>query len=134
MSNPRPVRILLRLARAMFPAAFALCSALAQTPEITAVVNGMSFTPAVAPGGAVAVFGKNLSVSTQTCSPTQGLLPTVCGGAQVTFGGKAAAAYFVSASQLMVQAPFEAPPGRVDVVVQVQRSPQTTVASTPFAV
>jgi uncharacterized protein (TIGR03437 family) len=103
--------------------------AIAQTPTVSSVVNGFSFTPALAPGGAALIFGRNLATGTQatTCpgASSASTLATTCAGVSVTFGGKPAAMIYVLSTQLLVQVPFEAQTGPADVVVQVKTDTQT---------
>lgn len=81
----------------------------ANAPVISAVVNGASYQPRIVPGSWVTIQGQNLSGVTRTWSAadfTNGpALPTNLSGVQVTFNGEPAAIYYVSPTQLNVQAP-----------------------------
>ncbi len=110
----------------------ALSSALAQTPALPAnsVVNGASFRPvteangAIAPGTIVAIFGTNLASETQVALSVP--LSTTLGQTSVTFGGTAAPLFFVSATQINAQVPFEVTTGAGTVAVQVRRGSATS--------
>jgi uncharacterized protein (TIGR03437 family) len=98
------------------------------------VVNGASFTPgqAVAPGSEVAIFGSSLAANTVPASTVP--LSMSLSDASVTFNGVPAALYFVTASQINAQMPWNALPanqipGSVNVVVT-----RGGVASAPVAV
>ena len=91
----------------------------AQVPVVFegGVVNGASFRPSNAPGGAVAqgslvsIFGSNLATATGGAVTVP--LPTVIFGTRVTIGGQAASLFFVSAGQINAQVPWGAPTGTV---------------------
>jgi uncharacterized protein (TIGR03437 family) len=60
----------------------------------------------IAPGEIIAIFGQGMGPTTPTVATvTNGALPTSLAGVQVTFNGKAAPLYFVSAGQINVIAP-----------------------------
>ena len=69
------------------------------------VVNAASFQPALAPGAIVSLFGNRLAPAPAT--PAGGALPTSLGGTSVTINGQLAPLFFVSASQINFQCPFE---------------------------
>ena len=97
---------------------------LAQAPVVFegGVVNGASFRPSNAPGGAVAqgsiisIFGSDLGSATGASVSLP--LPTVILGTQVIIGGQPAPLFFVSAGQINAQVPWDAPTGTVQVTVE----------------
>jgi len=84
-------------------------AAFANAPVITGVVNGASFQSGIVPGSWVTIQGRNLSGVSRTWNVADfgpgSALPTSLSGVQVTFEGKPAAIYYVSPTQLNVQAP-----------------------------
>lgn len=100
-------------------------------PTISAggVVNAASFTPKVAPGALVSIFGNDMATGTVSASSVP--LPTELAGTSVKIGGKDAPLVFVSAGQINAQVPFEVAEGsNVPVVVKVNgvSSPAGSVA------
>ena len=87
-------------------------------PVITGVVNGASFQPGVASGSWVTITGSNLSSVTATWEKAivDGRLPTALDGVSVSLGGKPGYIYYVSPTQINLQAP-DLDPGVVTVVV-----------------
>jgi uncharacterized protein (TIGR03437 family) len=80
-------------------------------PSIGGVANGASFTQAFAPGEILSVFGTKLAPATAIA---QGLpLPTMLAGTVVTINGIPAPLYYVSATQLNIQIPYEVPANSV---------------------
>ncbi len=75
------------------------------TPAIAGVANGASFKPTFAPGSILSIFGSQLSPSTQSASSVP--LPISTLGVAVLVNGIAAPLYYVSATQLNVQIPYE---------------------------
>ncbi len=96
------------------------------------VVNAASFRPAtdpngaIAPGAIVAIFGSNLAPGSRLATTLP--LPTNLFDTQVTFNGTAAPLFYVSATQINAQAPFEVTTGTATVVVQ--RGGSTSAAQT----
>jgi uncharacterized protein (TIGR03437 family) len=82
---------------------------LANAPVVTGVVNGATFQSGIVPGSWVTIQGQNLAGVTRswnTSDFTHGsALPVNLSGVQVTFNGQPAAIYYVSPTQLNVQAP-----------------------------
>ncbi len=78
-------------------------------PVITSVVDGASFRPGIVAGSWVTIQGANLSDVTRTWAEADftnsNALPTNLSGVQVKINGLAAAVYYVSPTQLNVQAP-----------------------------
>jgi uncharacterized protein (TIGR03437 family) len=90
------------------------------TPRINSALNGASFAtsgPGVAPGSIISLFGERLATATAGASATP--LPTTLGGASVTIAGRAAPLFYVSATQVNAQVPYETPTGQAAVVVAV---------------
>lgn len=87
------------------------------------VVNAASFSGAgVAPGEIAAIFGTGLGPGmpvNNTGFDATGALPTTLGGVTVTFDGVGAPLFFVNASQINLQVPFEIA-GRASTRVSVQ--------------
>jgi uncharacterized protein (TIGR03437 family) len=79
------------------------------TPTISAggVVNGASFLPGVVPGSWLTIKGSNLATVTDTWEKAivNGKLPTTLDGVSVTVGSQPAFVYFISPTQINVQAP-----------------------------
>ena len=91
-------------------------------PTITGVVNGASFQPGFESGSWVTIQGSNLSNTNPgriwTASEiVNGNLPTSLDGTSVTIDGKPAFVYYISPTQLNVQAPTDSATGPVPVVV-----------------
>jgi len=89
--------------------------------ETNGVTNGASFAPGVVSGSWTTIFGTNLSPSTMDWSGAilDGVLPTILDGVSVTIDGKPAFVYFISPTQLNVQAPdLEGKTGPVQVIVK----------------
>lgn len=77
-------------------------------PFVTGVVNSATFQPGVVPGSWVSITGANLSDVTRlwTSSDFSGTnLPTDLSGVEVTIGGQPAAVYYISPTQINIQAP-----------------------------
>ncbi len=78
----------------------------AQTPTVSAVANGASYSPLVSPGAFVAIFGAHFGDTNANTS--------------VSVGGLNAPVYFVSRNQMNVQFPFELRSGPTTLTVAVQ--------------
>jgi uncharacterized protein (TIGR03437 family) len=87
------------------------------TPAISnnGVVNTANFTPAVAPGGLISVFGRNLS---QNGAASGSPLPTVMGGACVTLNNAALPVLATSSGQINAEIPSTLAAGRYPLVVR----------------
>jgi uncharacterized protein (TIGR03437 family) len=83
--------------------AAALCLAATQ-PVVSAVLNGASYSAAIAPGCWVAIFGADLAVSPQNAS---GTLSTTLAGVSVSVAGLAAPLLYVSPNQINALIPPE---------------------------
>ncbi len=91
-----------------------------QLPTITSVVNGASFQPGIAAGSWVTIRGANLASTTRTWRDDEivnGKLPISLDGVSVKINNRDAAVYFISPTQLNVQAPSDAALGDVPVTV-----------------
>ncbi|MBI3696856.1 MAG: hypothetical protein HY238_18720, partial [Acidobacteria bacterium] len=99
----------------------ALLRAQAPVVEARGVVNGVTFELApstVAPGGIFNVYGFNLASGTAVASAVP--LPVSLGSpaVEVTVNGRSAPLYFVSATQINAQVPWETEAGAAQVLVR----------------
>ena len=102
-------------------------------PAITksgVVTSGTTLTTAES-GSWVTIYGTNLAPTIQdwTSSIVNGVLPTMLSGVSVTIDGKPAYVYYISPSQINVQAPDDPAAGQVNVAVTTPlgTSPTATV-------
>ncbi len=89
-------------------------------PIVSSIVNGASFTPGIADGAWISILGTNLASTSRVWKAEEilnGKLPTTLDGVSVTVDGMPAAMYYVSPTQLNVQAPATGKTGAVSVVV-----------------
>jgi uncharacterized protein (TIGR03437 family) len=89
-------------------------------PAITSVLNGASYQPGIEAGSWVMIKGSNLANSTRTWTASDfvnGNLPMALDGVSVTIDGKPAFVYYISPTQINVQAPSDSALGAVNVVV-----------------
>ena len=103
------------------PALFTV-TAPAVSTSITKVENAASYASAIESGSWVSIIGTNLAPDTRIWldSDFVGLgnnLPVSLDGVSVTINGKPAAVYYISPTQLNVQAPTDSSLGTVSVVV-----------------
>lgn len=97
-------------------------------PAITNVISASQFGafPTIAPGSWIEIYGSNLSEITQTWASSNfsgvnnAFAPTGLGGTTATVGGQAAFTYYVSPTQIDVQAPGGVPTGSQPVVVTTE--------------
>ncbi len=68
-------------------------------------VNSASFTPALAPGGLVSVFGRQLAAG--EIAAARAPLPTSISGVSVTLDGQRLPLFYVSPTQINAQLPFD---------------------------
>jgi uncharacterized protein (TIGR03437 family) len=68
-------------------------------------VNAASFTPALAPGGLVAIFGQHLA--SEELASAGAPLPITLGGVSVELNGRPLPLLYVSGSQINAQIPFD---------------------------
>jgi adhesin/invasin len=99
------------------------------TPFISGATNAASYQQSYAPGMAMAIFGTQLALTTNTASTLP--LPTVLDNVSVTVNEVAAPLYYISPTQLNVQIPYETPISE-KVTVVVSNNGQT--ASTTIQV
>jgi uncharacterized protein (TIGR03437 family) len=89
-------------------------------PVVTSVLNAASDQPGIEAGSWVMIKGVNLANTTRTWQNSDfvnGGLPTQLDGVSVTIDGKTAFVYYISPTQINVQAPSDAALGPVNVVV-----------------
>jgi uncharacterized protein (TIGR03437 family) len=97
------------------------------------VVNGGSFVDGFAPGSWVAIFGTNLASSTHPLTASDlvnGNLPTSLAGVTVKINNQPAFLYYVSPTQINVQAPADTSAGSVQVTVTSAAGTSTGVTAT----
>jgi len=90
--------------------------------SVTGVTNGASFQPGIAAGSWVTIQGNNLSNTNpgriwRSDEIVNGNLPTTLDGVTVTVNGKPAYVYYISPTQINIQAPSDDAVGPVSVVV-----------------
>lgn len=105
----------------------------AAAPSIASggIVPVNSTVTTIQPGEWVSIYGTNLASSTVTWN---GNFPTSLGGTSVTINGKPAYLWFVSPTQINLQAPDDTTTGPVSVVVTTASGTSTsTVTLAPFA-
>jgi len=97
-------------------------------PLVLSVASGASFVggDVVAPGEIVTLFGKELAPAAE--SAVSDSLPRAMQGVSVTIGGIAAPLFYVSATQINLQVPFEVPLGSAP--LRVQRGLQASALRT----
>jgi uncharacterized protein (TIGR03437 family) len=91
-------------------------------PVVTSVVNAASFQPGIEAGSWVMIKGANLANTNpgrtwRTGEIVNGNLPTSLDGVSVTINSKPAFVYYISPTQINVQAPSDTTVGAVSVVV-----------------
>ncbi len=89
---------------------------------ITSVLNGASYQPGIEAGSWVMIQGANLASTSpgrtwRGDEVVNGNLPTSLDGVSVTIDGKPAFVYYISPTQINVQAPSDSTVGTVNVVV-----------------
>jgi uncharacterized protein (TIGR03437 family) len=92
----------------IYAASYTLTAASANAPAITSVVNGASFTGPIEAGSWVSILGTNLTDGTSrawTDADFANGTPTSLDGVSVSIGGKPAFVYYISPTQINVQAP-----------------------------
>ena len=100
--------------------AFAVKLTPAYPPAISSVLNGASFSGAIEAGSWAMITGSNLADITRTWTSADfsgDNLPTSLSGVSVTIDGKPAFPYYISPTQINVQAPSDSATGTVNVVV-----------------
>ena len=101
----------------------------AQPVTLNGLTNAASYTPTVAPGELISIFGAGLAAA--PASATQLPLPAQLSGAQVTVNGVAAPLLYASPQQLNLQIPFETQSGIAN--VQVSSSEGTSTMTVQVA-
>jgi len=101
--------------------------------SVTAVTNGASFQPGIAGGSWVTIQGANLAATNpgriwRNDEIVNGNLPTQLDGVSVTVNGKPAYVYYISPTQINIQAPSDSSVGPVTVVVNNNGSTNTATA------
>jgi uncharacterized protein (TIGR03437 family) len=89
-------------------------------PAISRVLNGASFQPGIESGSWVMIQGTNLARSARSWTAAEiasGHMPTALDGVSATINSKPAFVYYISPTQINVQAPTDDTLGPVDVVV-----------------
>lgn len=84
------------------------------------VTNAAGYQPGASPGAWISIYGFRLSATTRAWTAADivsGKLPTSLDGVSVTINGKSPSVYYISPSQINVQAPADTLSGSVDVVV-----------------
>jgi uncharacterized protein (TIGR03437 family) len=107
------------------------------TPVINAggVVSGATFQPGIVAGSWVSILGRNLSGVTRIWQGSDfsgNSLPTSLDGVQVNINGQPAAVYFISPTQLNVQAPTPLI-GNVSVQVVLKGASSNTITANAVA-
>ncbi len=118
------------------PVTLTVLPSTAQAPVVSAIQDAESSNTSIVPGEWVAIYGSGLASTSRTWNVgdfTSGnSLPTAIDGVMVTFAGKPAAVYYVSPSQINVQAPSGLA-GSVPVVVSLNNNPGAGVNVTAVA-
>jgi len=99
-------------------------------PSISSLTNAFSYSHSYAPGMAMAIFGSQLALTTGAAASAP--LPLSLGNVSVTINGVAAPLYYISATQLNVQVPYETP-ATGTVAVVVSNNGQTASATIQMA-
>jgi uncharacterized protein (TIGR03437 family) len=99
------------------------------TAQTTRAVNGASFTTGIVSGSWVTIFGSgftNINRIWRNEEIINGVLPTELDGVKVKINNKPAAVYYISPTQINVQAPSDTSTGNVN--VEVTKSDGSTVS------
>jgi uncharacterized protein (TIGR03437 family) len=104
---------------------------------VNPVVSGASFQPGVAAGSWITLFGNGLAGTSRTSTSseiTNGTLPSKLDGVEVQVNSKPASVYYISPTQLNVQAPSDSSTGNIQVRVtnSAGSSDSVTVELKPF--
>lgn len=96
------------------------------------VVNGASFQPGIAASAWISIFGTDLSTASRMWRGDEivnGRLPMQLDDVSVTVNNKPAAVYYISPTQINVQAPADDAVGPVEVRVNTARGASSTTAT-----
>src|SRR5450759_3517353 len=110
--------------------AMAACCTATYSQTITAggIVNAAGYRAPVAPGSVISVFGSQLASTAVAASTVP--LPTTLGGVSVLVNGSLKAPlFYVSATQINAQLPYETPPGTATLAVGGSAAVSFTVAA-----
>ena len=117
---------------ATIPVAFTVIDARAPVVTPGGVVPVYSSVTSIQSGSWISIFGSTLATTTAVWN---GEFPTTLGGVSVTLNGKAAYLWFVSPTQINLQAPDDDTTGAVEVVVKngfgTSKSTVTLAPSSP---
>jgi uncharacterized protein (TIGR03437 family) len=103
-------------------------TAFAQTPVVQSVVHAANYSPLIAPGVWVAIFGTNLSPITTTDTTLP--IPLQLGGVTVTMRGEQMPLRYVSPAQINALIPFDLPYwGYYDLVVATPMGTSTAYST-----
>ena len=113
--------------------------AAAAVPVVAAggVVNSASGAAGVSPGAWITIYGSSLAPVTQTVASADlanGYLPTSLGGITVQINGKPAFVYYVSPTQVNVEAPADSSTGPVSVTVTNSAGTSAPISATEQAI
>jgi uncharacterized protein (TIGR03437 family) len=97
-------------------------------PSNTTIVNGASFSPSLAPGSLISIFGRGLAA--QATAATSYPLPAALSGTSVMWNGIALPLFYVSTGQINAQLPVDA---RGDVPLQITTASGTVDATIKVA-
>lgn len=86
--------------------------------KLNAAVEGAAFQPFLAPGGISTLFGENFANPGVEAVAGSLPLPTVLAGIRVLVNGVPAPLFYVSATQINFQNPFESPLLEADILVE----------------
>ena len=105
-------------------------------PSISTVVNGATFQPGIVAGSWATITGANLSDTSRTWADSDftngNVLPTTLSGVSVKINGLSAPVYYISPTQINVQAPAGIT-GSVPVVVTKNGASSTAVNANAVA-
>jgi uncharacterized protein (TIGR03437 family) len=101
------------------------------------VVTAGTSSTVIEAGSWVAIYGTNLAPTSRTWTDAEivnGNLPTSLSGVSVTIDGKAAYVYYISPTQINVQAPNDTATGQVSVVVKTSAGSSAAATATMASV
>jgi uncharacterized protein (TIGR03437 family) len=88
------------------------------TIDPNGVTSLADFTPPIAPGGLLTIFGKNLGTAATATAATGTPLPTLLGGMCVTLNGQPIPLELTSPAQINAQVPVTLAPGKYPMVLR----------------